>query len=121
MQRSLSSVWSSFYPLGEQAAALIKGKTGVQPTLINPYYITGVDTDLLESLQGGSRRGHHSRGRRTRRRLWREDRAFYGDSDVKVLNFGLKKEFLDRYDVDEVLKDNHLTADQIAEDVEKVL
>ena len=46
---------------------------------------------------------------------------FYGDSDVKVLNFGLKKEFLDRYDVDEVLKDNHLTAEQIAEDVEKVL
>ena len=40
----------SFYPLGEQAAALIKEKTGVQPTLINPYYITGVDTDLLESL-----------------------------------------------------------------------
>ena len=37
----------SFYPLGEQAAALIKKKTGVQPTLINPYYITGVDTDLL--------------------------------------------------------------------------
>ena len=41
----------SFYPLGEQAAALIKEKTGVQSTLINPYYITGVDTDLLESLK----------------------------------------------------------------------
>ena len=41
----------SFYTLGEQAAALIKEKTGVQPTLINPYYITGVDTDLLESLK----------------------------------------------------------------------
>ena len=40
---------------------------------------------------------------------------------MKVLNFGLKKEFLDRYDVDEVLKDNHLTVEQIAEDVEKVL
>ena len=51
----------------------------------------------------------------------RRSRSFYGDSDVKVLNFGLKKEFLDRYDVDEVLKDNHLTAEQIAEDVEKVL
>ena len=40
---------------------------------------------------------------------------------MKVLNFCLKKEFLDRYDADEVLKDNHLTAEQIAEDVEKVL
>ena len=28
---------------------------------------------------------------------------FYGDSDMKVLNYGLKKEFIDRYDVKEIL------------------
>ncbi len=38
---------------------------------------------------------------------------FYGASDMKVLNFGIKKEFLDRYDVNDVLKDNHLTVDYI--------
>ena len=46
---------------------------------------------------------------------------FYGASDMKVLNFGIKKEFLDRYDVTEVLKDNHLTVDQIVDDVKKCL
>ena len=46
---------------------------------------------------------------------------FYGDSDMKVLNFGLKKEFLDRYDVAEVLKENHLTKEQIAEDIMKFI
>lgn len=46
---------------------------------------------------------------------------FYGSSDVKVLNFGLKKEFLDRYDVQEVLMENRLTAEQIAEDVMELL
>ena len=40
---------------------------------------------------------------------------------MKVLNFGLKKEFLDRYDVAEVLKENHLTAEQIADDVSEML
>lgn len=111
----------SFYPLGEQAAALIKENTGVQPTLINPYYITGVDTDLLESLKADHdvvitlEDGVLDGG------FGEKIARFYGDSDMKVLNFGLKKEFLDRYDVDEVLKDNHLTAEQIAEDVEKVL
>ena len=40
---------------------------------------------------------------------------------MKVLNFGLKKEFLDRYDVVEVLKENHLTKEQIVEDVKSVL
>ena len=33
---------------------------------------------------------------------------FYGASNMKVMNYGLKKEFLDRYDVDAVLKENHL-------------
>ena len=42
---------------------------------------------------------------------------FYGASDMKVLNYGLKKEFLDRYDVKEVLKENRLTPEQILEDV----
>lgn len=37
---------------------------------------------------------------------------FYGASNMKVMNYGLKKEFLDRYD-----KDNHLTAEQVVEDV----
>ena len=46
---------------------------------------------------------------------------FYGDSDMKVLNYGLKKEFLDRYDVEEVLKDNRLDAEMIAEDVKGLL
>lgn len=111
----------SFYPLGEQAAALIKKKTGIQPTLINPYYITGVDTGLLESLKADHdvvitlEDGVLDGG------FGEKIARFYGDSDMKVLNFGLKKEFLDRYDVDVVLKDNHLTAEQIAEDVEKVL
>ena len=35
----------------------------------------------------------------------------------KVMNYGLKKEFFDRYNVDAVLKENHLTAEQIVEDV----
>lgn len=46
---------------------------------------------------------------------------FYGASDMRVLNFGIKKEFLDRYDVNDVLKDNHLTVEQIVDDVKKCL
>ena len=46
---------------------------------------------------------------------------FYGDSAVKTRCYGLKKEFLDRYDAQEVLRENRLTAEQIAEDVAKML
>lgn len=42
---------------------------------------------------------------------------FYGNSDMKVLNYGVKKELLDRYDVKELLKKNRLTVEQIVEDL----
>ncbi len=111
----------TFYGLGKDAAELIAKRTGVRPTVVNPYYITGLDTQLLEelkkdhdvvvTLEDGILDGGF--GEKIAR--------FYGSSDVKVLNFGLKKEFLDRYDVQEVLMENRLTAEQIAEDVMELL
>ncbi len=46
---------------------------------------------------------------------------FYGNSAMKVLNFGLAKKFYDRYDPAELAEECHLTAPQIANDVMKVL
>lgn len=106
----------SFYGLACKAAKEIESRTGVKATLINPYYITGIDDELLESLKADHdvvitlEDGMLDGG------FGEKIARFYGNSDVKVLNYGLKKEFLDRYDVNEVLKENHLTPAQIAED-----
>lgn len=42
---------------------------------------------------------------------------FYGSSALKVLNFGLKKEFLDRYNPADILAQNRLTKEQIVDDI----
>lgn len=39
--------------------------------------------------------------------------AYYAATDMKVYNYGLKKEFIDRYSVDEILKENRITPEQI--------
>ena len=44
---------------------------------------------------------------------------FYGSSDMKVLNYGLKKEFLDRCDIGKLLTKNRLKADLIVEELLK--
>lgn len=111
----------TFYQLGTDAAALIEEQTGVVPTIINPLYVSGVDNELLNDLKKDHdivitlEDGYLEGG------FGQRIAGFYGDSDMKVLNYGLKKFFYDRYDVNEVLKENHLTAEQIAEDVKKVL
>mgnify|MGYP004480975469 CR=1 FL=1 len=111
----------SFYGLACEAAKEIESRTGVKATLINPYYITGTDDELLESLKADHdvvitlEDGVLDGG------FGEKIARFYGNSDVKVLNYGLKKEFLDRYDVNEVLKENHLTPEQIADDAAGLL
>lgn len=107
----------NFYTLGQETAQEIAKQTGVQPTVINPMYITGVDEELLESLKTEhdivitAEDGILDGG------FGEKIARFYGRSDMKVLNYGLKKEFLDRYDAEDVVKRNRLTAGQIAEDV----
>ena len=111
----------NFYALGQTAAQEIAKQTGVQPTVINPMYITGVDEELLESLKAEHdvvitvEDGILDGG------FGEKIARFYGSSDMKVLNYGLKKEFLDRYDAEDVVKRNRLTAEQIAEDVVALL
>lgn len=111
----------NFYTLGQAAAQEIAKQTGVQPTVINPMYITGVDEELLESLKAEHdvvitvEDGILDGG------FGEKIARFYGSSNMKVLNYGLKKEFLDRYDAEDVVKRNRLTAEQIAEDVVALL
>lgn len=107
----------SFYSIGAKTAEIIENKTGVKPTLINPIYITGTDDKLLEQLKANHdvvitvEDGILDGG------FGEKIARFYGNSDVKVLNYGLKKEFLDRYNPEEIVKANRLTPEQIAEDV----
>lgn len=111
----------SFYGMGVEAAKLIEEKTGVKATVINPYYITGIDNEILESLKADHKTIITLEDGVLEGGFGEKIARFYGDSDVKTLCFGLEKKFYDRYDSAEVLKENHLTPEQIAEDVIKTL
>lgn len=106
----------AYYQLGEKTCELLKAQ-GVDATLINPRIITSLDTKTLEALKADHELvitledGQIDGG-------WGEKIArFYGDSDVKVLVRGQRKQFEDSYVVEELLKENRLTPEQITEDV----
>ena len=111
----------TFYETAVKAANILKTSHGIDATVINPYYISGIDANTLNELKKDHaivatlEDGYLEGG------FGAKIAAFYGSSDMKVLNFGIKKEFIDRYDVSEVLKDNHLTPEQIAEDIAATL
>ena len=107
----------TFCSLAVESAKLYEEKTGVKATVINPYYITGIDSELLTSLKSNHKVVVTLEDGILDGGFGEKIARFYGNSDVKVLNFGLKKEFLDRYDPIEILKENRLTKEQIVDDI----
>lgn len=104
-----------FYQLGEQVAEKLDA------TLINPLFITGLDTEMLDRLKADHRVVITLEDGILDGGFGEKIARFYGDSNVKVLNYGFEKEFLDRYDAMEVMKACRITPEQIEEDVRKIL
>ncbi len=102
-----------FYSIGCDIIKAVKEELGFTPTLINPRYITGLDKNMLEELKMEHdliitlEDGILSGG------FGEKIASYYGKDKMKVINYGLKKEFLDRYDVNEVLEENGITIENI--------
>lgn len=107
----------AFFSRGEQLRKLLADK-GVDATLINPRFLSGLDVELLDSL----RRDHQlvvtledgvldgGFGEKVAR--------FYGtDKDMMVKCYGLKKEFADRYSYQQILEQNHLMPEQMTDEI----
>ena len=110
----------SYYQKAEEVCDLLEER-GVEATLINPRIITSLDSGTLETLKKDHELvvtledGQVDGG-------WGEKIArCYGDSGMKVLVRGQRKRFEDHYAVEELLRENRLTAQQIAEDVIDVI
>ena len=110
-----------FYQLAEDTVKELSSKYNIDATLINPIYITGEDTELLERLKDNHSIVVTLEDGVINGGFGEKISRYYGNSEVKVLNFGLKKEFLDRYNVQTVLEENHLTKELISNDIINLL
>lgn len=110
-----------FFELGKKIKKELREKYNIDATLINPRFITGLDKELLESLKENHslvitlENGVLDGG------FGEKITRFYSSSNMKVLNFGAKKEFTDRLTPEEVYTRNHLTKELIVEDILKNL
>ena len=107
----------NFAALASEAADELAHE-GLNPTVVNPLYLSGLDAELLTSLaethsliltiEDGVLPGGFGQ----------KVAAFYGDKKgVRVRNYGLPKKFFNRYDPNALARQYHLTAPQIAADV----
>lgn len=111
----------SFYALGEAVADKLRADAGIDATLINPRYITGVDEQMLDALKADHRIVVTLEDGVLDGGFGEKIARYYGGSDMRVLNYGVRKEFADRYAIGELLEKNRLTDAQIVEDIRFLL
>ena len=106
----------NFAALASAAAAQLEAE-GIHATVVNPIFLSGLDTVLLErlkekhslilTLEDGILDGGFGQ----------KIAAYYGmNAHIRVRCCGLSKEFHDRYSTSELAREYHLTAEQIAAD-----
>ncbi|MCR4653962.1 MAG: 1-deoxy-D-xylulose-5-phosphate synthase [Eubacterium sp.] len=106
-----------FFDIGHETSDYIAKKLGKKVTLINPRFASGVDEELLDelvkdhdtfvTLEDGILDGGFGQ----------KVAAYLGRKGVRVLTYGFKKKFYDRYNVQEVLEACRITPEKIWEDV----
>lgn len=111
-----------FFHLGSKVREKLETEYGIHATLINPRYITDVDEKTLRALpEYGHRLVVTLEDGVTDGGFGEKIAGFYGNSPMKVLSFGARKEFVNHVTVEEQYNRYHLTANQIISDVIEAL
>ena len=111
----------SFFNMGEKTADILRESLGFEVTLVNPLFASGLDSELLDNLavnhdifvtlEDGQLEGG-----------WGQTLAsYFGNSDKHVLNYGIKKDFYDRFKADTLLHENRLEPGLIVADIRAAL
>ena len=106
----------NFAALASTATAQLEAE-GIKATVINPIFLSGLDTALLDRLKEKHRLILTLEDGILDGGFGQKIASYYGmDAAVRVRCYGLSKEFHDRYDAAELAREHHLTAEQIAAD-----
>ena len=106
----------NFAALASAAANLLQ-KEGLSVSVINPLYLSGLDSTLLSALKEKHRLIVTIEDGILEGGFGAKVAAFYGDMpDIRVRSYGLPKAFFNRYDPAALARKYHLTAEQIAAD-----
>ena len=110
----------NFYHKAVELSHAIRETTHMSPTIVKPLCISSLDTDTLNeltkdhhiviTLEDGELEGGYGQ----------KIASYYGKTSMKVLNYGISKQFYNRYKPEDVLQQNHLDFEHILDDIRNV-
>lgn len=106
----------SFYQIGEDVLSKLADK-GIKGTLINPLFISGIDSDTLDSLRMRHTLVVTLEDGIVNGGFGAKIAQYYSLSDMKVMNKGFSMEIPRQYIPNDLMESNRLLPEQIVEDI----
>ena len=107
----------NFYNLAEEVSEQLKLEHNIEATLVNPRFLTGLDKELLNSLKENHKLVVTVEDGIVEGGYGQTVASYLGNTELKVQNYGISKEFYDRYNVEELMKENGLTVENIVKNI----
>lgn len=107
----------NFYGLAEEVAENLEKKLQIKATIINPKFISELDTDLLDSLETNHQLVVTMEDGIVSGGYGQTVASYLGNTHLKVQNYGLDKAFHDRYKATELLAENGVTVENICNQI----
>lgn len=111
----------NFYQLAEEVAVGLEEKHGIKATLINPRFISGLDTELLNHLSADHQLVVTMEDGIIDGGYGQTVADYFGNTKIKVQTYGLEKAFHDRYNAAELLTENGVTVENILQKIVEAL
>lgn len=105
--------------LAKKVAEKIKEEIGIQITVINPRFLTGLDIELLEKLKKNHTHILTLEDGEPVSGYGQNIASYYGDSDIKVKNYGISKVFHTDYDPIELLAQNGMSVENLSQYIQE--
>ena len=107
----------NFYNLAEEVSEQLKLEHNIEATLVNPRFLTGLDKELLNSLKENHKLVVTVEDGILEGGYGQTVASYLGNTELKVQNYGISKKFYDRFNVEELMKENGLTVENIVKNV----
>jgi 1-deoxy-D-xylulose-5-phosphate synthase len=108
-------------PMAIDVANKIKAETGVDITVVNPRFLTGLDEELLNSLKENHKAVITIEDGEVMGGYGQNIASFYGESNMIVKNYGISKKFHTDFNPDELLKENGISVENLVKEVKEFL
>lgn len=110
----------NFYFKALEVAKLLEIE-GINSTIINPKFITGIDIELMEDLKKNHKVVVTLEDGELDGGFGEKIARYFGATEIKILNYGSHKEFSDRISLDELYTKYRLHNELILEDIKNIL